>query len=169
MLILEDFLTLGLEPFELLWTNISFVVLPQGENYRHKRQCLYSLYEVGNYFSRNVQTAINICVNELPCHSFVQSSLDASSTELGESLSVFRQWVVIERRSFGSIGFLGYDNLYSYQLGFIGQLLYQSSMRNIHKLLIILFANIDLLFPSLVFTNNESPSPMNQTPINNSS
>lgn len=66
-------------------------------------------------------------------------------------------WLKIEKAALAGVTFFLHDDAYPYEFCFVDQEIDETSMRNVHKLLVIALANVDLLFPPVIFTNDQRP------------
>ena len=106
---------------------------------------------VWDYFSNDIVRPIHVRINEPSIIGLEQPALDPPA----QVLLMFLDRFEVEKAAFRGVTFFGNDYLNADQLRFVGQHVDELGVRNTHKILVIAFAQFNLLLPAFVFANNQ--------------
>lgn len=135
---------------------------PQGANYN-------ALYPVGesrrDCFSNQVIGRIDIGVDEPPIRRLEQAAGDALAQVDGLLADSFQ----VQETAFASVAFLLVDDPDTGQHRFVGDQLNETGHRKLDEVLVVAAAQIDLLLPAVVFTDDQYANPFSHQPVYNAS
>ena len=120
-------------------------------------------------FKSNIQAAIAICINQMTIFTFVQPTFYSPTREffLVRIVGIVQRYIVfINRRSFASVRLFLFNIVQPISSREAFQLGTKSKNRNVHKILIIAFAHIAVLFQRRVVTHNNRSNFSRQTEVN---
>jgi hypothetical protein len=106
----------------------------------------------------------------MPCFAAIQTTLNPFTTKsvcLTIGWIIDRHRVAIKKTGLRSIGLLLFQILNAISLAQTFQFVSQLTMRYLNKVLIVLFANIDPLFPFFIAANNQFTDAFHDTVIDN--
>ncbi len=123
-----------------------------------------------SYFSANVVTAVHIGMDHLPISRSIPTACNPLPTK--------RRWlrsfgivggnvVQIKKRSFRRVAFFVGNHLNAHERSLVLQHLNKTGMRHLNKLLVVLLAHLDCLFPERVFPDTERSDSLFNQQINN--
>lgn len=101
--------------------------------------------------AQDVVGAIDIGIDQPPITGPKQAALNSLAL-IG---LVFADGFKVEKGTFGGIGLFLLDDPDTGQFGLVGQHVDELGQRNRDEILVVLFAQLDLLFPVLVFTDDQ--------------
>src|SRR5450755_342987 len=98
---------------------------------------------VRDYFANDVITAIDIGMVAMSIGTAEQTPMDP----LAQIVLMLTQFLPVQKATLAGVGLFGDEHMYPYELRFVGQHLEKASVWNVHKILIVPPANVDVLLP----------------------
>ena len=118
---------------------------------------------VRDYFANDVITAIDIGMVAMSIGTAEQTPMDP----LAQIVLMLTQFLPVQKATLAGVGLFGDEHMYPYELRFVGQHLEKASVWNVHKILIVTPANVDVMLPLRIMPNDERAYPLLYQQINN--
>ena len=125
------------------------------------------MQKVGGTFPENIQTAVDIGMNDGSITCAIPTSSNARTGEdwlLRTICLIGGNGVAVQKARFAGLTLFLHDNLDPDQLSLVGQLVNETSMGKLHKLLIVFPAHVRFLLPEQIFANAQCADPLAHRP-----
>src|SRR5215469_9823222 len=131
---------------------------------KHPLPILYtlrSLKSIRCYFSYDIACTVDVGIDLSPVRCSVQSTRDALAAKRVLLIAILPYWqrVQIKQAGFTGVGLFCDLDANPYQFRFVGEHRNETSMRDLHKVLIGALAHVRLLLPGIILADAQHAYP----------